>query len=65
MNRLREKAADLKNDVKWNAAAAICAGRQPEGSRRADRAGGSGQTGKVDPYDDTYNSSERQMPWCS
>ena len=23
--------------------------------------GGSGQTGKVDPYDDTYNSSERQM----
>lgn len=61
MNRLREKAADLKNDVKWMLAAAYALDGNRKVAEELTAQGGSGQTGKVDPYDDTYNSSERQM----
>lgn len=61
MNRLREKSADLKNDVKWMLAAAYALDGNRKVAEELIAQTGSGQTGKVDPYDGTYNSSERQI----
>ena len=61
MNRLREKSAQAGNDVKWMLAAAYAL----DGNRKVaeeligQAANTAGQ--KVNPYDGTYNSSERQM----
>ena len=61
MNRLREKSAQAGNDVKWMLAAAYAL----DGNRKVAEEL-TGQTAnaaaqKVNPYDGTYNSSERQM----
>lgn len=61
MNRLREKSDNLKNDVKWMLAAAYALDGNRKVAEELIAQTGSGQAGKVDPYDDTYNSSERQM----
>lgn len=61
MNRLRDQSDALSNDAKWLLAAAYTL----DGNRKVAEAlieqGGDGLTAKVDRYDYTYNSSERQM----
>lgn len=61
MNRLREKSDNLRNDVKWMLAAAYALDGNRKVTQELTAQTADGQTGKVNPYDGTYNSPERQM----
>ena len=61
MNRLREKSAQTGNDVKWMLAAAYALDGNRKVAEELTRQAGTAQADKVNPYDDTYDSSERQM----
>lgn len=60
MNQLREKAENLRSDVKWMLAAAYAL----DGNRKVaeELIGQAGtDTGKADPYNGTFDSRERRM----